>query len=70
MCILDFFNMKTLLKLLLAQKLISSMRVLFKTNLLPSDTVPLKSHLITTCLHVQILVKKMDARTEKHFQRN
>ena len=37
MCILDFFNMKTLLQLLLAQKLI-----IFINNLLPSDTVPLK----------------------------
>ena len=41
MCILDFFNMKTLLQLLLAQKLISSKCVLFQNNLLPSDTVPL-----------------------------
>ena len=41
MCILDFFNMKTLLQLLLAQKLIASKCVLFKKNLLPSDTVPL-----------------------------
>ena len=35
------FNLKTLLPLLLAQKLISSKCVLFKNNLLPSDTVPL-----------------------------
>ena len=41
MCILDFFKMKTLLQLLLAQKLISSQCVLFKNNLLQSDTVPL-----------------------------
>ena len=41
MCILDFFNMKTLLPLLLALKLISSKCVLLKSNLLPSDTVPL-----------------------------
>ena len=41
MSILDFFNMKTLLQLLLAQKLVSSKCVLFKNNLLPSDTVPL-----------------------------
>ena len=40
-CILDFFNMKTLLQLLLAQKLISSKCVLFKNNLVPSDTAPL-----------------------------
>ena len=37
----DFFNMKTLLQLLLAQKLISSTFVLFQNNLLQSDTVPL-----------------------------
>ena len=37
----DFFNMETLQQLLLAQKLISSKGVLFKNNLLPSDTVPL-----------------------------
>ena len=41
MCMLNFFKMKTLLQLLLAQKLISSKCVLFKNNLLPSDTVPL-----------------------------
>ena len=41
MCILDFFNMKTLLQLLLALKLISNKCVQFKNNLLPSDTVPL-----------------------------
>ena len=41
MRILDFFNTKTLLQLLLAQKLISSKCVLFKNNSLPSDTVPL-----------------------------
>ena len=41
MCILDFFNMKTLMQLLLAQKLISSKRVLFKNNLLQGDTAPL-----------------------------
>ena len=41
MCILDFFNMKTLLQLLLAQKLISNKRVLFKNNLLKGDTAPL-----------------------------
>ena len=40
-CILYFFNMKTLLKLLLAQNLIPGMCVLFKNNLLQSDTVPL-----------------------------
>ena len=39
---LDFFNMKTLLQLLLAQKLLSCKGVLFKNNLLSSDTVPLK----------------------------
>ena len=44
-CLLDFLNMKTLLQLLFAQKLISSKCVglLFKNNLLPSDTVPLNS---------------------------
>ena len=42
MCILDFFNMKTLLQLLLAHKWKSSKNVLFKNNLLQSDTVPLK----------------------------
>ena len=42
MCILDFFNMKTLLQFSLALKLISSKCVLFQNNLLPSDTVPLK----------------------------
>ena len=41
MCILDFFNMKTLLQLLFVQKLISSMCVLLKNNLLQGDTVPL-----------------------------
>ena len=41
MRILDFFNMKSLLLVLLAQKLISSKCVLVKNNLLPSDTVPL-----------------------------
>ena len=41
MCILDFFNTKTLLQLLLAQKLIYGKCVLFQNNLLPSDTVPL-----------------------------
>ena len=41
MCILDFFNMKTLLQLLLAQKLISNKCVLFQNNLLQGDTVPL-----------------------------
>ena len=43
-CILerrDFFNMKTLLQLLMVQKLIFSNCVLFQNNLLPSDTVPL-----------------------------
>ena len=43
MCVLDFFNTKTLLQLLLAQKLTSSKCVLFKNNLLPGDTVPLIS---------------------------
>ena len=47
MCILDFFNMKTLLQLLLAQKLISSKCVLFKNNLLQGDTVPLSNKLKT-----------------------
>ena len=42
MCILDFFNMKTLMQLLLAQKLISSKCVLFQTNLLQGDTAPLR----------------------------
>ena len=42
MCILDFFNMKTLLQILLAQKLISIQCVLFKNNLLQSDAVPLR----------------------------
>ena len=41
MCILDFFNMKTLLQLLLAQKLITSKCVLFKNHLLQGDTAPL-----------------------------
>ena len=41
MCVLDFFNMETLLQLLLTQKLISSKCALFKNNFLPSDTVPL-----------------------------
>ena len=43
MCILAFFKMKTLLQLFLAQKLISSkcIGLLFKNNLLQSDTVPL-----------------------------
>ena len=36
--------MKTLLQLLLAQKLISSKCVLFQDNSLLSDTVPLKLH--------------------------
>ena len=36
----DFFNMKTLQQLLLAQKLRSRKRVLFQNNLLQSDTVP------------------------------
>ena len=42
MCILDFFNVKTLPQLLLTQKLISSKCVLLKNNLLQGDTVPLK----------------------------
>ena len=42
MCILHFFNMKTLLQLLLAQKLISSKCVLFKNNQLQGDTAPLR----------------------------
>ena len=42
-CILDFFNMKTLLQLLLAQKLVFSKCVLFKNNLLQEDTAPLKN---------------------------
>ena len=42
MFILDFFNMKTLLQLLLAQKLISSKCVLFQNNLLQGDTAPLR----------------------------
>ena len=37
----DIFNMKTLLQVLLARKLLSSKCVLFKNNLIPSDTVPL-----------------------------
>jgi len=37
----DFFKMKTLLQLLLAQKLISSNCVLFKNNLFQRETVPL-----------------------------
>ena len=36
-----FFNMKTLLQLLSAQKLISTKCVLFTNDSLPSDTVPL-----------------------------
>ena len=43
----DFFNMKTLLQLLLTQKLISSKCVLFKNNLLQGDTAPLIKHLRT-----------------------
>ena len=43
MRILDFFNMKTLLQLLSAQKLTFSKCALFQNNLLPSDTVPLNS---------------------------
>ena len=45
--ILDFFNMKTLLQLLLAQKLTSSKCVLFKNDLLPSDTVPLRGFMFS-----------------------
>ena len=37
--------MKTMLQLLLAQKLLSSKCVLIKNNLLPSDTVPLSIHI-------------------------
>ena len=39
--------MKTLLQLLLAQKLLSSNCVLFTNNLLPSDTVPLNQWKVT-----------------------
>ena len=44
MCILDFFNTKTLLQLLLEQKLISSKCVPFQNDLLQGDTVPLSLH--------------------------
>ena len=53
MCISEFFNMKTLLHLVLVQKLISNKCVLFKNNLLPSDTVPL----IQLCLTFPWLCK-------------
>ena len=49
MCIFDFFNMKTLLQLSLAQKLISSKCVLFKNSLLSSETVPLMHTVIFPC---------------------
>ena len=52
MCILDFFNMKILLQLLLTQKLISSKCVLFQNNLLSSDTVPLNLALSVLCLYM------------------
>ena len=39
-CIFDFFNMKTLLKFILVQKLISSKYVVFQNNLLPKWYCP------------------------------
>ena len=55
MCILESRDMKTLLQLLLARKLISSKCLLFKNNLLQGDTVPL-----TPVLKWQLTIFAMD----------
>ena len=57
MCNLDFFNMKTLQQLLLAQNLIP---IEFPNNLLQVDTVPL---IYTTGIEImELLIRNMHAK--------